>query len=242
MVAAKFAALAVATLKATGAEGAFFQTDIDVTNTGDTDLTNLVVTDPLATGCEATFATLLIGASETVTCDVTAVAADFTNVATVTADTPLGTQVSDSDDALVDVVGPGVQIEKTPDSQQVHSGDDVTFTITVTNNGDQDLVDLTVTDVLTPACDTTIAALAVGESTSYDCTATGVTDDFTNIAAVAGTDALGNATPLSGQRVWRDPAAADEDVAEAVYFIATRPEHVLIPDLVVVPKSEQQIP
>lgn len=33
-----------------------------------------------------------------------------------------------------------------------------------------------------------------------------------------------------------------EDVAETVYFIATRPEHVLISDLVVVPKSEQRIP
>ncbi|MDJ0665410.1 MAG: SdrD B-like domain-containing protein [Acidimicrobiia bacterium] len=176
---------------------------ITVTNTGDTDLTNVVITDPLAPGCEATFASLLIGASETVTCDVTAVAADFTNVASVTADTPLGTQVSDSDDALVDVVAPGVQIEKTPDSQQIHSGDDVTFTITVTNNGDQDLVDLTVTDALTPACDTTIAALAVGESTSYDCTTTGVIADFTNIAAVDGTDALGN--PVSDS----DDAAVD---------------------------------
>ena len=51
---------------------------------------------------------------------------------------------------------------------------------------------MAVTDVLTPACDTTIANLAVGESTSYDCTATGVTADFTNIAAVGGTDVLGN--------------------------------------------------
>jgi NAD(P)-dependent dehydrogenase (short-subunit alcohol dehydrogenase family) len=33
-----------------------------------------------------------------------------------------------------------------------------------------------------------------------------------------------------------------EEVAEAVYFIATRPEHVLIPDLVIVPKSEKRIP
>ncbi|MCP4304893.1 MAG: DUF11 domain-containing protein, partial [bacterium] len=176
---------------------------ITVTNTGDTDLTNVVITDPLATGCEDTFAALAMGESEMVTCDVTAVASDFTNVASVTADTPLGTQVSDSDDALVDVVAPGVEIQKTPDTQQIHNGDDVTFTITVTNNGDQDLVDLTVTDALTPACDTTIAALAVGESTSYDCTATGVTDDFTNIAAVAGADALGN--PVSDS----DDAAVD---------------------------------
>ena len=81
-------------------------------------------------------------------------------MATVTADTPLSTSVSDSDDALVDVVEPGVEIQKTPDLQQIRAGSDVTFTITVTNNGDQDLVDLTVTDLQAPACDAPVAALA----------------------------------------------------------------------------------
>ena len=165
---------------------------VTVTNSGDTDLSNVVVSDPLAPGCDATFASLTIGAGETVTCTVTGVPASFTNVATATADTPIGTQVSDSDDAQVVVVTPGVEIQKTPDTQQIHSGDDVTFTITVTNTGDQDLVDLAVTDAQTPACDATIATLAVGDSTSYDCTATAVTADFTNIASVAGTDVLGN--------------------------------------------------
>jgi len=173
----------------TGEDASF---TIAVTNSGDTDLTNVVLSDPLAPGCDATFVSLAIGAAETVSCSVTGVSASFINVATATADTPVGTQVSDSDDALVALVTPGVEIYKTPDVQQIHSGDDVTFNITVTNTGDQDLVNLTVTDPATSACDGTIAALAVGESTSYDCTATGVTADFTNIASVAGTDVLGN--------------------------------------------------
>lgn len=33
-----------------------------------------------------------------------------------------------------------------------------------------------------------------------------------------------------------------EEVAEAIYFIAARPGHVLIPDLVIVPRSEKNIP
>lgn len=33
-----------------------------------------------------------------------------------------------------------------------------------------------------------------------------------------------------------------DDIAEAIYFLATRPEHVLIPELVIVPKSEKNIP
>ena len=187
---------------------------VTVTNTGDTDLTNVVLSDPLAPGCDATFASLAIGASETVGCSVTGVPASFTNVATATADTPIGTQVSDSDDALVEVVTPGVEIQKTPDTQQIHSGDDVTFTITVTNTGDQDLVDLVVTDALTPACDTTIAALAVGESTSYDCTAAGVTATSPTSPRSPAADVLGN--PVSDS----DDAAVDV-IAPAITIAKT---------------------
>ena len=60
-----------------------------------------------------------------------------------------------------------------------------------------------VSDPQAPNCDTTIAALAIGESASYDCSVAGVTADFTNIASVDGTDALGN--PVSDS----DDAAVD---------------------------------
>jgi uncharacterized repeat protein (TIGR01451 family) len=60
--------------------------NITVTNTGTEDLSNLVITDALATGCDRTFTTLAVDASETYTCTLAAVAATFTNTVVVTAD------------------------------------------------------------------------------------------------------------------------------------------------------------
>ena len=47
--------------------------------------------------------------------------------------------VGDSDTAGVDVIAPSIEIDKTPDLQTILSGDDATFTITVTNTGDAPL-------------------------------------------------------------------------------------------------------
>lgn len=171
---------------------------VTVTNTGDIDLTSVTITDPLATGCEATVGTLAAGASHTVNCSVPNVVADFTNTATVTADHPLGgPQLSQSDDGAVDVVEPGVDLQKTPDTQQVVTGQDATFTIAVTNTGDQDLIDLVVSDPVAPGCDNVIPGpLAPGASTSYTCSMT-VGGDVTNIASVAGEDINGNPVSFS---------------------------------------------
>ena len=52
---------------------------------------------------------------------------------------------------------------------------DVPFEIVVTNTGDEDLVNVQVTDAEVPACDNTIGALAAGASVTYECTALNVT-------------------------------------------------------------------
>ena len=174
---------------------------ITVENTGDVDLTNVVVTDALAADCDATFASLAIGATETYSCTVTGVAADFTNTAAVSGDDPTGGTVTDSDAADVDVIDPEIDIQKTPDLQTTLSGADVTFTITVTNTGDADLANVTVTDVLAPACDNPIGLVASGATTSYDCTVTNVTADFTNTASVVGDHAAGGSVTDSDTAV-----------------------------------------
>ncbi|MDH5422572.1 MAG: carboxypeptidase regulatory-like domain-containing protein, partial [Acidimicrobiia bacterium] len=176
--------------------------EITVTNTGDIDLDNVDVLDPLAPDCDNPIGTLAAGESVTYVCTRPNVTVDFTNTVTVTADNPLGGIITVSDTATVDVVFPGVDIQKTPDSQQVLVDDLVTFTITVTNSGDQDLIGLMVSDPLSPTCDSGPFGLVVGASTSYTCSVT-VTADFTNIASVAGTDALAN--PVSDS----DDAAVD---------------------------------
>ncbi|MDH3499288.1 MAG: carboxypeptidase regulatory-like domain-containing protein [Acidimicrobiia bacterium] len=158
---------------------------ITVTNTGDVDLANVVVSDPLAPACDTTVAALPAGASATINCTVNTVGSDFTNTGSVTADDPLSGQVSASDTADVDVISPAITIDKTPNSQAVLSGSDATFTITVNNTGDVDLTNVAVTDPLTPACDLVIGALAAGATSSYTCDAAGVTGDFVNMANVS---------------------------------------------------------
>ncbi|MBN2005123.1 MAG: hypothetical protein JXA21_17320, partial [Anaerolineae bacterium] len=69
----------------------------------------------------------------------------------------------------------------------VYSGEDVVFEIVVTNIGSIPLVDVVVGDELAPNCAQTIGALAVGESMSYLCIQSAVTDSFVNIAVATGT-------------------------------------------------------
>ena len=164
-----------------GADASF---TITVANTGDVDLTNIVVSDPLTPACDTAIASLPVGASATVTCTANTVGADFTNTVTVFADDPLGNQVSDTDTATVDVITPAIDLEKTPDTQSVLSGDDATFTITVTNTGDVGLSNVVVTDPLTASCDLTIGSLAAGATSTYTCTAAAPTSGFTNTASV----------------------------------------------------------
>lgn len=84
-----------------------------------------------------------------------------------------------------------IQIEKEPDTQQVTPGGTAEFTITVSNIGAVDLVDVTVTDPLAPACDHVIGALAAGEDLQYTCTLENVTEGFTNVATVTGSSDAG---------------------------------------------------
>jgi uncharacterized repeat protein (TIGR01451 family) len=100
-----------------------------------------------------------------------------------------GNDSIDNDGAACAGPQPAIDIEKTPDYQLLASGDTATFTITVTNTGNEDLTDVAVTDVLAPSCNDDIGALAAGDSVTYDCTVSNVTVGFTNEACVEGTAA-----------------------------------------------------
>ena len=189
---------------------------IIVENTGDVDLANVEVSDAAAPLCDNTIGALAAGASTSYDCTMTAGAVDFTNTASVTGDDPNGDPVSDDDSADVDVINPAIAIEKTPDSQQARAGDTVTFTITVTNTGDVDLANVTVTDAVAPACGNVIGALSVNESVGYDCTMTAGAADFTNIAGVTGDDP--NGAPVF------DSDDADVDVINPAIDIEKTPD------------------
>lgn len=120
------------------------------------------------------------------------------NTATITDDGSNGedgnpSNNTSSDDTLVAVQcedlpqgTPDINIEKTPDGQQVEPGGTASFTIEVTNTGTVNLVNVTVTDPQAPDCDNVIGNLATGASVSYACDRPNVAAGFTNVATVTG--------------------------------------------------------
>lgn len=81
--------------------------DIAVTNTGNLPLTGVVVTDPETPSCDRTIGDLAVGEVVAYSCDVAAVERFIDNVARVTGTGVDGTQVSDSDNAVVAPIGLG---------------------------------------------------------------------------------------------------------------------------------------
>jgi len=80
---------------------------IEVTNGGETDLEEVTVVDQLVPECDSgNLGTLLAGESTSYTCIAPEVMEDFTNVAQVSATTPAGDPIADTDDALVDALDP----------------------------------------------------------------------------------------------------------------------------------------
>ena len=174
---------------------------IQVINDGDSTLTDVKVTDAQAPGCARTSADIpglasmpaapAAGSTITYTCSLASANASFTNVAVATGTDETGQGVTAQDTAHVTVVQPvahpSISIVKNPKSQTVTVGNTATFTITVTNNGDVALTNVTVTDALSPNCNRTIGNLAPGASTSYTCTRANVTASFNNVAVATGT-------------------------------------------------------
>ncbi len=135
---------------------------ITVENTGTTILTAVTIDDPGFPQCDAFFATMAIGETQSYTCDVTSVTADFTNVADVEATDPFSITRTDSDSADVTVLTPSFTVTKNPASQQVPVNGDADFTVTIINTGETDLTNLVIDDPLAACATTTIGLLAIG--------------------------------------------------------------------------------
>ncbi|MEV4311643.1 hypothetical protein [Actinocrispum sp. NPDC049592] len=83
------------------------------------------------------------------------------------------------------VAVPALQVTQTVDKPAVHPGDDVTFTITVTNTGSTQLTDIKA------GCQT-IPALESGQSQAVTCTIKAPADDFSNTVRVVGKTPIGD--------------------------------------------------
>jgi hypothetical protein len=172
-----------------------------VTNTGNSEMTNVTVTDDLVPAADIdcgagnnVIATLAAGATMTCTATGTAVAGQHVNNATATG-TVDGQTVTDTDISHYFGSEPSISVEKLTNGMDVPAapgpslpvGSMVTWTYNVTNTGNVPLTDVTVVDDqgVTVTCPGT--TLAVGESVA--CTASGTvqTGAYHNVATATGT-------------------------------------------------------
>lgn len=170
---------------------------ITVRNTGTVDLTDVVVSDPRAPGCDRTIGDLAIGATAPAyTCTVSGVAALLDNVAGATGQpTDGGSPVSDDDEAIVRVAS--LHVDKSTATPVVPSGGTASFLVVVTNTGDVPVADVRLTDPTLAGCSSAIGTLAAGAQAQVTCTSANVTSGFTNTATATGTATLLDGTPTS---------------------------------------------
>jgi uncharacterized repeat protein (TIGR01451 family) len=98
------------------------------------------------------------------------------------------TSVYYDDLSLLPAAGPpALEVNKSPDTQDVTSGGNADFTITITNTGGITFTNVEASDSLVPACDNNFTDLGPGAVQSYSCTDVGVTTNYTNTVIVTGT-------------------------------------------------------
>ncbi len=147
---------------------------LDVSLTDDVPLTDVTVTDPICASDPTLDSKeggdqdewLEPGETWHYSCTHVVTASDpdpLPNTATVTGTDDRGRDVSDTDDHVVDIIHPAIEIVKTANPTSIGPGETVTYTYKVTNTGDVTLYNVTVDDdKLGHICD--IPQLEVGET------------------------------------------------------------------------------
>lgn len=133
---------------ATAFEGDTVHYTFKVTNTGDTDLSGISLSDDIAVNESCPSTTLARYSSMWCTAEYTIPTpqvADVTNHVTVTGYDPDETKVTDTDSHTLDVLHNSIKVVKTGPSTAT-AGSKVTYTFTVTNAGDQALSAISVSD------------------------------------------------------------------------------------------------
>ena len=181
----------------------------EVTNPGEVELFDVELTDPICdTGTIVPGADvdsgLAVGEVWHFTCLHLVTTDDpdpIPNTATVRGDTEEGEggdEVTDTDDHVVDIIAPAIDIVKTVDEEVVPVGTTVTYTYVITNTGDTTLYEISVDDdILGHIGD--IAVLEPGDSVT-------LTKDF-----VVGTEPVINVGTAEGEDVLGRSVSADDD-------------------------------
>jgi hypothetical protein len=244
----------VKTGPATAHEGDTVTYSFAVTNSGDVDLHNVVVTDDKL-GTIGTIPTLAAGATVTLTKNYTIPAGSTAvdNTATACGSDPLSVKVCDTDHHHLTPVHPAIHVAKTGPAT-AHVGDTITYGFAVTNPGDVDLHNVAITDA---RCDAT--PVATGGDTNHD-SVLQVTETWTftcdhvitntdpdplpNTVTAAGTDTLGSTVTATASHtvdlvhpgitvVKTGPATAHEGDSVIYSFVVTNSGDVDLHNVVV---------
>jgi uncharacterized repeat protein (TIGR01451 family) len=158
----------------------------NVTNTGDTPLSAVNITDSVYDSITSE-QSLAVGQSLQFTKTVT-LTANTTNTATTVGVDMLGTSVSADASATVTVLHPAISLTKVPSATIIKNNTSVTYTYNVTNTGDTPLSAVNITDSVYDSI-TSEQSLAVGQSLQFTKTVT-LTANTTNTATTFGVDEL----------------------------------------------------
>ncbi|WP_208402795.1 DUF7617 domain-containing protein, partial [Lysinibacter cavernae] len=183
---------------------------VTVTNSGETTLTNVRVSDELAQGCALTVDSLSSSESISKVCDEAPLDGTITNEASVLATPPFGDpDLSDTASATTRSQEPLVLLTISheictlpagcdPDAPsltggwetatQVEPGESVTWRVVVSNEGQVPLTGVVVTDVTGLGCSATIGDLASGAVSVVTCTTDGLLETIIGEATVSATN------------------------------------------------------
>jgi uncharacterized repeat protein (TIGR01451 family) len=164
-----------------------------ITNTGNVDVADIVVTDDQEPGLSCVQSLLAIGESFSCTLAGTASGGQYANLGTASG-VYASAVVSDTDPSHYLGAQPAVDLEKLTNGSDadtapgpfVPAGGLVTWTYVVSNIGNVDLTGLVVTDDQEPGLDCTRSILAVGESFSCTLDSVALSGEYTNEASVSG--------------------------------------------------------
>ena len=212
----------------------------EVSNTGDTPLLNVKVTDDKCAPVEYKSGDAddneILGLKETWTFTCTTTLKETTtNTAVASGEDRTGQPVEDTDTAKVIVPKPGINVVKTASASSVTVGGSVTYTYEVSNTGDIELLNVNVTDdkcdpVTYKSGDTNNdKKLQVDEKWIFECTMT-LNEPTTNTAVASGEDRTGQ--PVSGQAQFSvnvtqvNPAVAKKICPITVTLVKPKPKKV----------------
>lgn len=184
---------------------------LTVTNTGNVTLSNVTVVDPM-TGLNRSIGALVPGGIESLTTSYTVTQADMdrgliVNVATVSAIGPDETGLRGQDEALVKAnQNADITVDITDNGAEItQAGQEIVYTITVTNTGNVTLENVTIVDSKTGLV-INIGILKPGESKSVDTAPYVVTQDDVDKGSVTNETTATGESPSQGDD---NPTASD---------------------------------